>query len=530
MIRDFKIEFCASPFSAIFAKFYSKNTKIVPLILTSYKVIMAKELTKRTTDYSQWYNELVAQADLAEHSAVRGCMVIKPYGYAIWENMQKELDRMFKETGHVNAYFPLFVPKSLFEAEEKNAEGFAKECAVVTHYRLKNDPEKPGHLMVDPESKLEEELIVRPTSEAIIWKTYKGWIQSYRDLPLLINQWANVVRWEMRTRLFLRTTEFLWQEGHTAHATKEEALIETEKMLGVYAEFAEKFLAIPVLRGIKTANERFAGAEETYCIEALMQDGKALQAGTSHFLGQNFAKAFDVKFSNKEGKLEHVWATSWGVSTRLMGALIMAHSDDNGLVLPPRMAPIQVVIVPIYKTDEEHARISEAVAALEKELKAKGIRVKYDDRDAYRPGWKFAEHELRGVPVRLGLGPKDLESGMIELARRDTMTKSSVKREEVVEMIIGLMDEIQENMYKLAVKRREETTHVVNSWAEFEAALEKGGFIYAHWDGTPETETEIKNKTKATIRCIPLENKMEEGKCVLTGKPSKQRVVFARAY
>lgn len=491
---------------------------------------MAKELTKRATDYSQWYNELVAQADLAEHSAVRGCMVIKPYGYAIWENMQAVLDRMFKETGHVNAYFPLFVPKSLFEAEEKNAEGFAKECAVVTHYRLKNDPNKPGGLMVDPESKLEEELIVRPTSEAIIWKTYKGWIQSYRDLPLLINQWANVVRWEMRTRLFLRTTEFLWQEGHTAHATKEEAIEETEKMLGVYAEFAEKYLAIPVLRGIKTANERFAGAEETYCIEALMQDGKALQAGTSHFLGQNFAKAFDVKFSNKEGKLEHVWATSWGVSTRLMGALIMAHSDDNGLILPPKMAPIQVVIVPIYKSDEEHAKISETVMALKKELEAKGIRVKYDDRDTYRPGWKFAEHELRGVPVRLGLGPKDLESGMIELARRDTMTKTSVERKGVVDMIVGLMDEIQENMFKAALQRRADTTHYVNTWAEFEAALEKGGFVYAHWDGTPETETEIKNKTKATIRCIPLDNKQEDGKCILTGKPSVQRVVFARAY
>ncbi|MDQ3111858.1 MAG: proline--tRNA ligase [Bacteroidota bacterium] len=491
---------------------------------------MAKELTKRTTDYSQWYNDLVAQADLAEHSAVRGCMVIKPYGYAIWENMQAALDRMFKETGHVNAYFPLFVPKSLFEAEEKNAEGFAKECAVVTHYRLKNDPDKPGRLMVDPDSKLEEELIVRPTSEAIIWKTYKGWIQSYRDLPLLINQWANVVRWEMRTRLFLRTTEFLWQEGHTAHATKEEAVEETEKMLGVYAEFAENFLAIPVLRGIKTANERFAGAEETYCIEAMMQDGKALQAGTSHFLGQNFAKAFDVKFSTKEGKLEHVWASSWGVSTRLIGALIMSHSDDNGLVLPPKMAPIQVVIVPIYKSDEEHAKITETVLALKKELEAKGIRVKYDDRDAYRPGWKFAEHELRGVPVRLGLGPKDLESGMIELARRDVLTKTSVPRAGVVETIVGLMEEIQNDMFKAALKRRDDTTHHVTTWAEFEAALEKGGFIYAHWDGTPETETEIKNKTKATIRCIPFDNVKEEGVCILSGKPSAQRVVFARAY
>ncbi len=508
----------------------SKVTKIVPVIITSYQVSMAKELTKRTTDYSKWYNELVAQADLAEHSAVKGCMVIKPYGYAIWEKMQAILDKMFKDTGHVNAYFPLFVPKSLFEAEEKNAEGFAKECAVVTHYRLKADPDKPGKLMVDPDSKLEEELIVRPTSEAIIWKTYKGWIQSYRDLPLLINQWANVVRWEMRTRLFLRTTEFLWQEGHTAHATKEEAIEETEKMLGVYADFAENFLAIPVLRGIKSANERFAGAEETYCIEALMQDGKALQAGTSHFLGQNFAKAFDVKFSNKEGKLDYVWASSWGVSTRLMGALIMAHSDDNGLVIPPKMAPIQVVIVPIYKTDEEHAKISETVNVLKKELEAKGIRVKYDDRDTQRPGWKFAEHELRGVPVRLGLGPKDLESGMIELARRDTLTKTSVDRKTIVEVVVGLMEEIQDSMFAAALQRRESSTNKVDTWEEFETALEKGGFIYAHWDGTPESEQKIKEKTKATIRCIPLNNKQEEGKCIFSGKPSSQRVVFARAY
>jgi prolyl-tRNA synthetase len=491
---------------------------------------MAKELTKRTTDYSKWYNELVAQADLAEHSAVKGCMVIKPYGYAIWENMQAVLDRMFKETGHVNAYFPLFVPKSLFEAEEKNAEGFAKECAVVTHYRLKANPDKPGSLMVDPDSKLEEELIVRPTSEAIIWKTYKGWIQSYRDLPLLINQWANVVRWEMRTRLFLRTTEFLWQEGHTAHATKEEALEETVKMLGVYADFAENFLAIPVLRGIKTANERFAGAEETFCIEALMQDGKALQAGTSHFLGQNFAKAFDVKFSNKEGKLDFVWASSWGVSTRLMGALIMAHSDDNGLVIPPKMAPIQVVIVPIYKSDEEHAKIVEHVAVLKKELEAKNIRVKFDDRDTQRPGFKFAEHELRGVPVRLGIGPKDLENGKVELARRDTLTKESVDRTNVVDIVVGLMEEIQTSMFNAALKRRDDSTSTVNTWEEFEAALEKGGFIYAHWDGTPETEQKIKEKTKATIRCIPLNNKQEAGKCILTGNASTQRVVFARAY
>jgi prolyl-tRNA synthetase len=491
---------------------------------------MAKELTKRTTDYSKWYNELVEQADLAEHSAVRGCMVIKPYGYAIWENMQAVLDKMFKDTGHVNAYFPLFVPKSLFEAEEKNAAGFAKECAVVTHYRLKADPNKPGKLMVDPDSKLEEELIVRPTSEAIIWKTYKGWIQSYRDLPLLINQWANVVRWEMRTRLFLRTAEFLWQEVHTAHATREEAIEETEKMLGVYADFAENFLAIPVLRGIKTPNERFAGAEETYCIEALMQDGKALQAGTSHFLGQNFAKAFDVKFSNKEGKLDHVWATSWGVSTRLMGALIMAHSDDSGLVLPPKMAPIQVVIVPIYKTDEEHARITEYVNGLKKQLQEKNIRVKYDDRDTQRPGWKFAEHELRGVPVRLGIGPKDLENGTIELARRDTMTKSSVAQADVVHIITGLMEEIQQTMFTNALQRRMATTHKADTWEEFEAALETGGFIYAHWDGTPETEQKIKEKSKATIRCIPLNNTPENGKCILTGNPSSQRVVFARAY
>lgn len=491
---------------------------------------MAKELTKRSSDYSKWYNELVANADLAEHSAVKGCMVIKPYGYAIWENMQAVLDKMFKDTGHVNAYFPLFVPKSLFEAEEKNAAGFAKECAIVTHYRLKANPDKPGSLMVDPDSKLEEELIVRPTSEAIIWKTYKGWIQSYRDLPLLINQWANVVRWEMRTRLFLRTTEFLWQEGHTAHATREEAIEETEKMLGVYADFSENFLAIPVLRGIKSANERFAGAEETYCIEALMQDGKALQAGTSHFLGQNFAKAFDVKFSNKEGKLDYVWASSWGVSTRLMGALIMAHSDDHGLIIPPKMAPIQVVIVPIYKTDEEHAKIVEHVSVLKKELEAQNIRVKFDDRDTQRPGFKFAEHELRGVPVRLGIGPKDLESGKIELARRDTLTKESVERTNVVAIVVALMVEIQTSMFNLALQRRAESTSVVNTWEEFEAALEKGGFIYAHWDGTPESEQKIKEKTKATIRCIPIDNIQENGKCILTGNDSKQRVVFARAY
>jgi prolyl-tRNA synthetase len=491
---------------------------------------MAKELTKRSTDYSKWYNELVANADLAEHSAVKGCMVIKPYGYAIWENMQAVLDKMFKDTGHVNAYFPLFVPKSLFEAEEKNAAGFAKECAIVTHYRLKANPDKPGSLMVDPDSKLEEELIVRPTSEAIIWKTYKGWIQSYRDLPLLINQWANVVRWEMRTRLFLRTTEFLWQEGHTAHATREEAIEETEKILDVYADFSENFLAIPVLRGYKSANERFAGAEETYCIEALMQDGKALQAGTSHFLGQNFAKAFDVKFSNKEGKLDYVWASSWGVSTRLMGALIMAHSDDHGLVLPPKMAPIQVVIVPIYKTEEDHIKIVEHVLVLKKELQAKNIRVKFDDRDTQRPGFKFAEHELRGVPVRLGIGPKDLESGKIELARRDTLTKESVDRLNVVAIVVSLMEEIQTSMFNAALQRRTDSTSIVNTWAAFEEALEKGGFVYAHWDGTPESEQKIKEKTKATIRCIPIDNIQENGKCILTGNDSKQRVVFARAY
>ena len=457
-------------------------------------------------------------------------MVFMHRSYAIWEKVKEEVDVRFKKLGIKNAYFPLFVPKSLFEAEEKNAAGFAKECAIVTHYRLKANPDKPGSLMVDPDSKLEEELIVRPTSEAIIWKTYKGWIQSYRDLPLLINQWANVVRWEMRTRLFLRTTEFLWQEGHTAHATREEAIEETEKMLGVYADFSENFLAIPVLRGIKSANERFAGAEETYCIEALMQDGKALQAGTSHFLGQNFAKAFDVKFSNKEGKLDYVWASSWGVSTRLMGALIMAHSDDHGLIIPPKMAPIQVVIVPIYKTDEEHAKIVEHVSVLKKELEAQNIRVKFDDRDTQRPGFKFAEHELRGVPVRLGIGPKDLESGKIELARRDTLTKESVERTNVVAIVVALMVEIQTSMFNLALQRRAESTSVVNTWEEFEAALEKGGFVYAHWDGTPESEQKIKEKTKATIRCIPIDNKQENGKCILTGNDSKQRVVFARAY
>lgn len=492
---------------------------------------MGKNLTKRNEDYSKWYNELVVKADLAENSAVRGCMVIKPYGFAIWEKMQAELDRMFKETGHQNAYFPLFVPKHLFEAEEQNAEGFAKECAVVTHYRLKNDPDNPGKLIVDPEARLEEELVVRPTSEAIIWSTYKNWIQSYRDLPIKINQWANVVRWEMRTRLFLRTAEFLWQEGHTAHATKEEALEETELMNNIYAEFVEKFMAIPVIKGAKTENERFAGALETYCIEALMQDGKALQAGTSHFLGQNFAKAFDVKFATQEGGLENVWATSWGVSTRLMGALIMTHSDDNGLVLPPNLAPIQVVIVPIYKGEEQLKQISEVAEKLVKDLRAEGISVKFDDRDTQKPGWKFAQYELQGVPVRLALGPKDLEKGTVELARRDTLTKEFVKREEVVGKIKGLMTEIQESLFEKARKYRDEHITEVNSFDEFKKVLkEKGGFISAHWDGTSETENRIKELTKATIRCIPFNGSEEPGKCVLTGNESARRVLFAKAY
>ncbi|MFV8224858.1 proline--tRNA ligase [Christiangramia aquimixticola] len=492
---------------------------------------MGKKLTKRSEDYSKWYNELVVKADMAENSAVRGCMVIKPYGFAIWEKMQAELDRMFKETGHQNAYFPLFVPKSLFEAEEKNAEGFAKECAVVTHYRLKNDPDKPGKLMVDPEAKLEEELVVRPTSEAIIWNTYKNWIQSYRDLPIKINQWANVVRWEMRTRLFLRTAEFLWQEGHTAHATREEALQETELMNNIYAEFAENFMAIPVIKGAKTETERFAGALETYCIEALMQDGKALQAGTSHFLGQNFAKAFDVKYATKEGGLEHVWATSWGVSTRLMGALIMTHSDDNGLVLPPNLAPIQVVIVPIYKGEEQLAQISEVANELVKDLRKAGVSVKFDDRDTHKPGWKFAQYELQGVPVRLALGPKDLEKGTVELARRDTLTKEFVNRDEVVEKVVGLMTEIQDALFEKARNFRNEHITEVNNFDEFKKVLkEKGGFISAHWDGTPETENKIKELTKATIRCIPFDRKEETGDCVLTGKPSSGRVLFAKAY
>jgi prolyl-tRNA synthetase len=492
---------------------------------------MSKNLTTRAEDYSKWYNELVVKADLAENSAVRGCMVIKPYGYAIWEKMQAELDRMFKETGHSNAYFPLFVPKSMFEAEEKNAEGFAKECAVVTHYRLKNDPDRPGKLMVDPNAKLEEELIVRPTSEAIIWSTYKGWIQSYRDLPLLINQWANVVRWEMRTRLFLRTAEFLWQEGHTAHATKVEAIEETEKMMHVYAAFVENFMAIPVVKGIKTENERFAGAEETYCIEALMQDGKALQAGTSHFLGQNFAKAFDVKFSNQEGKLEHVWGTSWGVSTRLMGALIMTHSDDNGLVLPPNLAPTQVVIVPIFKTDEEFEKISAVANDLVAEFKKLNISVKFDNRTNQKPGFKFAEWELKGVPVRIAIGPKDLENGTFEIARRDTLSKEVKPALGIVSYINDLLAQIQVDLFNKALTYR--NTHIteVSSFEEFKELLDsKGGFIAAHWDGTSETEEKIKELTKATIRCITLDRKEEVGSCVLTGKPSSGRVLFAKAY
>ncbi|MHA6281386.1 proline--tRNA ligase [Salinimicrobium sp. CAU 1759] len=492
---------------------------------------MAKNLTTRKEDYSKWYNELVVKADLAENSAVRGCMVIKPYGYAIWEKMQAQLDKMFKETGHQNAYFPLFVPKSLFEAEEKNAEGFAKECAIVTHYRLKNDPDNAGKLIVDPDAKLEEELVVRPTSEAIIWNTYKGWIQSYRDLPILVNQWANVVRWEMRTRLFLRTAEFLWQEGHTAHATKAEALAETEQMNNIYAEFAESFMAMPVIKGRKTESERFAGAEETYCIEALMQDGKALQAGTSHFLGQNFAKAFDVKFATKEGGLDHVWATSWGVSTRLMGALIMTHSDDNGLVLPPNLAPIQVVIVPIYKGEEQLDQISEVANKLASDLRAQGISVKYDNRDTQKPGWKFAQYELQGVPVRIAIGPKDLEKGSVELARRDTLSKEFVQQDEVVGKVKELMTEIQENLYKKAKDFRNEHITEVESFEEFKKVLkEKGGFISAHWDGTAETENKIKEVTKATIRLIPFNAENEEGACVYTGKPSVGRVLFAKAY
>ncbi|GAL00866.1 prolyl-tRNA synthetase [Nonlabens ulvanivorans] len=494
---------------------------------------MGKNLTSRSEDYSKWYNELVVKADLAENSAVRGCMVIKPYGYAIWEKMQAELDRMFKETGHQNAYFPLFVPKSLFEAEEKNAEGFAKECAVVTHYRLQNDPDNPGKLRVDPEAKLEEELVVRPTSEAIIWNTYKGWIQSYRDLPLLINQWANVVRWEMRTRLFLRTAEFLWQEGHTAHATRDEAIAEAEQMNDVYAEFAQNFMAIPVVKGLKTESERFAGgADETYCIEALMQDGKALQAGTSHFLGQNFAKAFDVKFTSNEGKQEYVWATSWGgVSTRLMGALIMTHSDDKGLVLPPNLAPNQVVIVPIFKTEEQFDEITNVVNGLIKSLRSKGVTVKYDKRDTLRPGAKFAQHELQGVPLRIAIGARDLENGTVELARRDTLSKETTAIDGIEDKVVGLLEEIQSSLYNRALEYKDTHTTKVDTFEEFKDVLEtKGGFISAHWDGTIETEDKIKEITKATIRCVPLDADNEEGICVFSGNKSSKRVLFAKAY
>jgi len=488
-----------------------------------------KELTSRSENYSQWYNDLVIKADLAESSAVRGCMVIKPYGYAIWEKIQAELDRMFKETGHVNAYFPLFIPKSFLSKEAEHVDGFAKECAVVTHHRLMASPDGKG-LVVDPEAKLEEELIVRPTSETIIWSTYKNWIQSYRDLPILINQWANVVRWEMRTRLFLRTTEFLWQEGHTAHATEAEALEESRKMLEVYADFAERFMAVPVIKGIKSANERFAGAIETFCIEALMQDGKALQAGTSHFLGQNFAKAFDVTFVDKTNKMDYVWASSWGVSTRLMGALIMTHSDDNGLVLPPNLAPFQVVIVPIYKNDEQLAAISEKVAEITLKLKALGISVKYDNNDNKKPGWKFAEYELKGVPVRLAMGARDLENGTVEVARRDTLTKETVSLENIELYISELLKTIQANIFKKAFDYRASVTRDVNSYDEFKVEIEKGGFLMCHWDGTPETEEKIKEETKATIRCIPLNGDTTPGVCMVTGKPSAQRVIFARAY
>ena len=492
---------------------------------------MAFEKIKRSENYREWYNKLVNNADLAEHSAVKGCMVIKPYGYAIWEKMQQQLDKMFKDTGHSNAYFPLFVPKSLFEKEEKNAEGFAKECAIVTHYRLKADPNNPGKLIPDPDSKLTEELIVRPTSEAIIWNTYKNWIQSYRDLPILINQWANVVRWEMRTRLFLRTAEFLWQEGHTAHATKQEAMDETVQMLNVYSEFAESFMAIPVIKGIKTENERFAGADETFCIEGMMQDGKALQMGTSHFLGQNFAKAFEVKFQSKEGKLDYVWATSWGVSTRLMGALIMVHSDDEGLVLPPKLAPIQVVAVPIYKTEEEHQAILAKFDEILGQLKKLGISIKLDDRDTYKPGFKFAEWELKGVPVRLAMGPRDLANGTVELARRDIKTKEVVSLDGIDVFVANLLEEIQNSLFQRALSFRKEKYFEVNNWNEFlDVINNKQGFAFAHWDGTNETESKIKELTKATIRCIPMDNLQEDGVCILTGNPSKQRVVFAKSY
>ena len=492
---------------------------------------MSKKLTKREDDYSRWYNELVVKADLAENSSVRGCMVIKPYGYAIWEKMQAQLDKMFKETGHQNAYFPIFVPKSLFEAEEKNAEGFAKECAVVTHYRLKNDENNPGKLVVDEKAKLEEELIVRPTSEAIIWNTYKNWIQSYRDLPILINQWANVVRWEMRTRLFLRTAEFLWQEGHTAHSTKDEAMKEAELMNNIYADFAQNFMGIPVIKGLKSESERFAGAEETFCIEALMQDGKALQAGTSHFLGQNFAKAFDVKFANKDGKLDYVWATSWGVSTRLMGALIMTHSDDNGLVLPPKLAPIQVVIIPIYKSEDQLNQISKKIDPIIDKLKSKNISVLYDKRDTHKPGFKFNEHEIKGVPIRIVIGPKDLENSTLEIFRRDNMKKEIIELENVFEKIDFLMEDIQSNIFNNAHKFTKENIRTANTYEEFKSIIKnKGGFVSAHWDGSSETEEKIKKETKATIRCIPIDSKKEEGFCVVSNKPSPQRVLFAKAY
>lgn len=491
---------------------------------------MAKFLTNREENYSQWYNDLVIKADMAENSAVRGCMIIKPYGYAIWEKIQAELDRLFKETGHVNAYFPLFIPKSFFSKEASHVEGFAKECAVVTHYRLKNDENGKG-IVVDPTAKLEEELIIRPTSETIIWHSYKNWIKSYRDLPILINQWANVVRWEMRTRLFLRTTEFLWQEGHTAHATREEAVEEAERMINVYAGFAENSMALPVIKGHKSENERFAGALDTYAIEAIMQDGKALQAGTSHFLGQNFAKAFDVQFTDKTGKLDYVWATSWGVSTRLMGAIIMAHADNNGLVLPPKLAPIQVVIIPIYKNAEQLATISETAVKIKAELQSLGISVKYDDRDNNKPGWKFADYELKGVPVRLAIGPRDLENKTIEIARRDTLTKETISIDKLKEHIPALLDAIQVNIYNKAANFRKENTHYINTWQEFLAILDgPGGFIMAHWDGTKETEEKIKDETKATIRCIPFDSPDEEGKCIYSGKPSKRRVLFARSY
>src|SRR6056300_1752476 len=492
---------------------------------------MGKKITPRNQDYSKWYNDIISEAGLAESSAVRGCMVIKPYGFSIWELMKSQLDKKFKETGHSNAYVPLFVPKSLFEAEEKNAEGFAKECAVVTHYRLQNDPDEEGKLMVDPEARLEEELIVRPTSEAIIWNTYKGWIQSYRDLPILVNQWANVVRWEMRTRLFLRTAEFLWQEGHTAHASKQEAIEETTLMLDVYAEFAENFMGIPVIKGVKTENERFAGADDTYCIEGLMQDGKALQMGTSHFLGQNFAKAFDVKYTTREGKQEYVWATSWGVSTRLMGALVMTHSDDQGLVLPPKLAPIHVVIVPIYKGEEQLDQISEYLKPYIADLRAKGLSVKFDNRDTLKPGFKFAEYEQKGVPVRIAIGARDMENRTFEVARRDLLSKELVDADQLIDHIVALLDDIQETIYKKALDYRANHITEVNSYEEFKEVLEsKGGFVSAHWDGTADTEAAIQEETKATIRCIPLDAKEEEGICVYSGKPSKMRVLFAKAY